>query len=60
MCQCIFGRKALVTLTAIAVLATMVSLFAAFAAGLAWAQQHARQLSTAPTDDQRPKRRRPF
>jgi cell division protein FtsL len=41
------------------ILATMVSLFAAFALGLAWAQHHARLLTAAPVDAPRP-RRRPF
>jgi hypothetical protein len=48
-----------VTTTTMIVLASMVGLFAAFAAGLAWAQQHARQLSAAPAEVPRPKRR-PF
>lgn len=48
------------TPTTLAVLAAMVSLFAVFAAGLAWAQQHARQLSATPTDGRRPRRGRPF
>lgn len=34
----------------LAVLATMVSLFAALAAGLVWAQQGARQLSASSTE----------
>jgi hypothetical protein len=48
-----------VTATTMIVLAAVVSLFAAFAAGLAWAQQHARQLTAAPAEAPRP-RRRPF
>jgi len=48
-----------VTPTTMIFLASMVSLFAAFAAGLAWAQQHARQLSAASVEVPRPKRR-PF
>lgn len=40
-------------------LAAVVALFAGFAAALAWAQPHARHLSTAPADTPRPKRR-PF
>jgi hypothetical protein len=41
------------------ILAAMVSLFAAFAAGLAWAQQYTRQLTATRLDAPRPKRR-PF
>jgi len=48
-----------VTATTMIILAAVVSLFAAFAAGLAWAQPHARQLTTAPADTPRSKRR-PF
>jgi hypothetical protein len=47
------------TATTVIMLATVVSLFAAFAAGLAWAQPHARQLSAAPAEARRSKRR-PF
>src|SRR5437870_3398237 len=47
-----------VTATVI-ILTVVITLFAAFAGALAWAQQHARQLSTAPVDVPRP-RRRPF
>jgi hypothetical protein len=50
-------KKIAVTTTTLILLLTMVSLFTAFAAGLAWAQQHARQLSTRPVDARRPKRR---
>ena len=45
------------TATTLIVSAGLVGLFTAFAAGLAWAQQHARHLSAAPVA--RP-RRRPF
>jgi len=45
--------------TTVVILTVVVTLFAAFAGALAWAQQHARQLSTAPIDAPRP-RRRPF
>jgi hypothetical protein len=48
-----------VTATTVIVLTVLVTLFAAFAGALAWAQQHTRQLSTAAADIQRP-RRRPF
>jgi hypothetical protein len=48
-----------VTATTVIMLATVVSLFAVFAAGLAWAQPHARQLSAAPAEARRPKQR-PF
>jgi hypothetical protein len=48
-----------VTETTMITLATVVSLFAAFAAGLAWAQQHARQLTAAPAEAPR-RKRRPF
>jgi hypothetical protein len=48
-----------VTPTTMIFLASMVSLFAAFAAGLAWAQQHARQLSAASVEVPR-SNRRPF
>jgi hypothetical protein len=41
------------------ILATAVALFTGFAAALAWAQPHARQLTAAPADASRP-RRRPF
>jgi len=41
------------------VLAAVVALFAGFAAALAWAQPHARQLTAAPAEVSRP-RRRPF
>jgi hypothetical protein len=47
------------TATTVIILAAMVGLFAAFAAGLAWAQQLTRHLSAAPADAPRPKRR-PF
>ena len=47
------------TATTVIVLTVLVILFAAFAGGLAWAQQHARQLSTAAANIPRP-RRRPF
>ena len=43
----------------IAVLATIVAVFAAFAVGLAWAQLHARSLASAADTANRP-RRRPF
>jgi len=48
-----------VTVATVIILAAMVSLFAAFAAGLGWAQEYARQLSAAPAYARRPKRR-PF
>jgi hypothetical protein len=47
------------TATTLLVSATMVGLFTAFAAGLAWAQQRARQLCATPVEVERP-RRRPF
>jgi len=48
-----------VTATTMIILATMVCLFAAFAVGLAWAQHYARQLTAAPADVPR-RKRRPF
>jgi Flp pilus assembly protein CpaB len=47
------------TASTMLVLAAVVTLFAGFAAALAWAQPHARQLTAAPADASRP-RRRPF
>jgi hypothetical protein len=46
-----------VTATTMITLVAVVSLFAAFVAGLAWAQPHARQLTAAPADAPRSKRR---
>ncbi len=48
-----------VTTTTLIVLSVVITLFAVFVGALAWAQQHARQLTTAPVDTPRP-RRRPF
>jgi hypothetical protein len=48
-----------VTATIVTVLTVLVTLFAAFAGALAWTQQHGRQLTAAPADIPRP-RRRPF
>jgi hypothetical protein len=48
-----------VTATTVIVLTVLVTLFTAFAGALAWAQQHTRQLTTAPADAPRA-RRRPF
>jgi hypothetical protein len=56
--HCCFEEMAM-TATTVIMLATVVSLFAVFAAGLAWAQPHARQLSAAPAETRRPKQR-PF
>jgi hypothetical protein len=47
------------TTSTMLILATAVALFAGFAAALAWAQPYARQLTAAPADASRP-RRRPF
>ena len=47
------------TATTVTVLTVLVTLFAAFAGALAWAQLHARHLTTAPAEIPRP-RRRPF
>ena len=47
------------TASSMLILAAVVALFAGFAAALAWAQPHARQLSAAPAEMTRPKRR-PF
>jgi Flp pilus assembly protein CpaB len=47
------------TTSTMIVLAAVVALFAGFASALAWAQPHARQLTAAPADAPRP-RRRPF
>lgn len=47
------------TATTVILLTVVVTLFAAFVGGLAWMQQHTRQLSTAPAETPRP-RRRPF
>ena len=47
------------TTSTMIILAAMVALFAGFAAALAWAQPHARQLTAAPAEMSRP-RRRPF
>jgi len=60
ICQCCrcFEEMA-VTVATVIILAAVVSLFAAFAAGLGWAQEYARQLSAAPAYARRPKRR-PF
>jgi hypothetical protein len=48
-----------VTFTTLIVSVALIGLFTAFAAGLVWAQQRARQLCAAPVDGARP-RRRPF
>ena len=47
------------TATTVIVLTVVVSLLAAFAGAFAWAQLHGRQLTAAPADIPRP-RRRPF
>jgi hypothetical protein len=47
------------TTSTMIILAVAVAAFAGFAAALAWAQPHARQLSTASADTPRQKRR-PF
>ena len=47
------------TVSALLTLTIVVALFAALAGGLAWAQQHARQLTTAPANVPR-RKRRPF
>jgi len=47
------------TASSMLILAAVVALFAGFAAALAWAQPHARQLTAAPAETTRPKRR-PF
>jgi len=47
------------TATTVIVIGILVSLFFILALGLAWAQQHARQLTTAPAEVPR-RKRRPF
>ena len=47
------------TTSAALIVAAAVALFTGFAAALAWAQPHARQLTAAPAETTRPKRR-PF
>ena len=47
------------TTSTMIVLTAVVALFAGFAAALAWVQPHARQLTAAPAEMPRPKRR-PF
>jgi hypothetical protein len=55
----VLRRRWFMTASTMLVLAAVVALFAGFAAALAWAQPHARQLAAAPADMPRPKRR-PF
>ena len=60
ICQCGFCFEEMaVTATTVIILTIVVGLFAAFAAGLAWAQQLGGQLSASPVDAPR-RRRRPF
>jgi len=47
------------TTSTMIILTAVVAAFAGFAAALAWAQPHVRQLSTAPAETPRQKRR-PF